>query len=62
MKIYFTGTTRLSLDFKSAVVTAILESVSQRTSSVNSMAQFVQNSSHVQSYENERLSMLKTAI
>ena len=36
-------------DFKSAVVTATFESVSHRTSNVNSTAQLGQNSSQVQS-------------
>jgi hypothetical protein len=44
-----TGTTLGSLDFRSAVVTATFESVSHLTSSVNSTAQLVQNSSQVQS-------------
>ena len=47
--VSFTGTTRLSLVLRSAVVTDKLDSVSQRTSSVNSTAQCVQNSSHTQS-------------
>ncbi|KAH9521277.1 hypothetical protein DERF_004948 [Dermatophagoides farinae] len=46
-----TGTTRGSLDFKSAVVTARVSSVSQRTCNTNSTEQLLQKSVHVHSLE-----------
>ena len=53
-----TGMTFGLFDFKSAVVTATFESVSHRTSNVNSTAQLGQNSSQVQSWSKIIFSLL----